>query len=169
MPYKDKEKGRENKKQYYQEHREEILAKMKKHYQEHRVEKKQYRQEHRDEISFYNKQYWKEYRDELLAKRKQYWKEHKEEWIATCKRYRQKHLDKVRGYAKKERNRRHRDLGFVPLNEYFKGSEAHHIDKDRVIYIPKEYHQSVRHCLETGRNMALINSIAWDYLIESRV
>ena len=169
MPYKDKEKEREHKKQYYQEHREEILAKMKKHYQEHRVEKKQYRQEHRDEISFYNKQYWKEYRDELLAKRKQYWKEHKEEWIAACKQYRQKHPDKMRGLAKKARNKRKRNLGFIPLNKPFENSDAHHICATFVIYIPKEIHQSIRHSVLRNRNMDEINAVAWNYLMESRV
>ena len=66
--------------------------------------------------------------------------------------------------ARKESNKRHRNLGFSPLNEYFEGSEAHHINFNDVIYIPKELHWSIRHNAWTGKNMALINSVAYQFL-----
>jgi len=56
-----------------------------------------------------------------------------------------------------------RQLGFVPLNDYFEGADAHHIDKVYVIYIPKEIHQSIRHNVFTGKNMKEINLVAFDY------
>jgi len=70
---------------------------------------------------------------------------------------------------KKSKVKRYRNLDFIPLNKPFEGSEAHHIDKDRVIYIPKEIHQSIRHNVWTGRNMVLINNLAYDYLLETKV
>ena len=46
------------------------------------------------------------------------------------------------------------------LNEWFEGSEAHHMSKDVVIFIPKELHWSVRHNLETGEGTEEINGKA---------
>jgi len=111
----------------------------------------------------------KKWKERHLDKVIQWRKEHPDEIREEVKQWRKENPDKVRGYAKKQSNRRHRDLGFIPLNEYFEGSDAHHINKNEVIYIPKKYHRSICHCLETGKNMALINSIAWDYLIESKI
>lgn len=59
-----------------------------------------------------------------------------------------------------------RDLGFVPLNKKFKDSHAHHIDKDYVIYIPAELHQSIYHSLVNDINMDKINALAFKYLFE---
>jgi hypothetical protein len=59
-----------------------------------------------------------------------------------------------------------RALGFVPLNEPFEGSEAHHIDTEHVIYVPKELHMSIRHNVWTGENMERINVIACQYMIK---
>jgi hypothetical protein len=65
--------------------------------------------------------------------------------------------------ARKSRAKR-RVLGFNPLNSPFLGCEGHHIDQNDVIYIPKNLHQSVKHCLSTGRNMEKMNALAGQYL-----
>ena len=56
-----------------------------------------------------------------------------------------------------------RGLGYIPLNESFEGSIAHHMDKTHVAYIPKELHDSVPHSVRTGENMQEINDrvFAW--------
>jgi len=68
-----------------------------------------------------------------------------------------------RYYYKQRRN-----LGLIPLNEPFKNSVGHHIDKNHVIYIPKELHKGY-HCLginKRGRkNMELINMRAIGFLL----
>lgn len=69
----------------------------------------------------------------------------------------------------KENTARRRKLGFDPLNEPFDNSEAHHIDFECVIYIPYKLHHSVRHCLETGRNMELFNAKVFEWLEQQRV
>jgi hypothetical protein len=61
-----------------------------------------------------------------------------------------------------------RILGFNPLNSWFPGCEAHHLDHDRVAYIPEELHRSVSHDVWTGRNMDKINAVAFEYLSKSR-
>ena len=59
----------------------------------------------------------------------------------------------------KAHNKR-RNLDFIPLNEYFKGAEAHHIDEKYVVYIPKELHRSIYHNHNIGQGMDEINIIA---------
>jgi len=66
-------------------------------------------------------------------------------------------------YRKKSDNKRKRNLGFIPLNEFFEGSEFHHIDRERGLFIPIELHKSISHCVETGKNMKEINLVAFDY------
>lgn len=97
-------------------------------------------------------------------------------------RYVEKH-DEIRTYQKeysqtvngkeanRRRNRKHktkreRGLGFIPLNECkVDGWEGHHIDKEFVIYVPKELHQSVRHNVFSGKNMDEINFIILQWYI----
>jgi len=81
-------------------------------------------------------------------------------------RWRAENPEKMRAFNRKHKAKRLRNLGFVPLNSPFYGCEAHHINKDDVIYIPKAMHLSVRHNLETGKNMDVINALAGQYLTE---
>jgi hypothetical protein len=59
-----------------------------------------------------------------------------------------------------------RALGFVPLNSFFVDSDAHHINKNDVIYIPRELHRSVYHNIWTGKGMDAINKLAGAFLTE---
>jgi len=74
-----------------------------------------------------------------------------------------RHSDRKAEIFRKHQAKR-RVLGYVPLNRPFDGCEGHHIDKEQVIYIPKELHQSVRHNMWTGVNMDVINAHAIAYL-----
>lgn len=56
------------------------------------------------------------------------------------------------------------NLGFEPLNSWFPGSEGHHVDMVRVIYIPKKLHRSIYHNLNTGKGMEEINKLAFEFL-----
>ena len=61
-------------------------------------------------------------------------------------------------------NDKKRGLRYIPLNSYQKGDEFHHMDISYGIYVPAEVHRSISHCLETGRNMAVMNALAFNYL-----
>ena len=61
---------------------------------------------------------------------------------------------------------KHRSMGFVPLNKLFIGCEGHHVDNEQVIYMPRELHHSVWHCQRTGKGMAKMNAIAYNYLFK---
>lgn len=70
--------------------------------------------------------------------------------------------------SKMKANSKRRCLGFNPINEYFKGSEYHHLryntngqkDDDIGIFIPRDIHRSVPHNGVTGLGMDEMNSIA---------
>lgn len=68
----------------------------------------------------------------------------------------------------KSRSQR-RDLGFVPLNAFFLGSEGHHVDTEQVIYMPEALHKSIRHNQFSGRGMAKINAVAYNFLFKQEV
>lgn len=61
-----------------------------------------------------------------------------------------------------------RTLGFVPLNQPIDGYEAHHVDKEHVIFMPKELHHSIYHNQWTGQNMDKINALAYEWLAKER-
>jgi hypothetical protein len=54
--------------------------------------------------------------------------------------------------------------GATPLNEYFVGSNGHHITTDFLIYIPKDLHTKYSHSLELGRHMDKINIAVIEWL-----
>jgi len=65
--------------------------------------------------------------------------------------------------ARQHHNRR--SLGHSFINEPFEDSEGHHLDKDYVLYIPRDLHRSIPHNLTTGKNMDLINVEALKWII----
>jgi len=150
-------------KQWYQRHKEEEIAKSKQYNQEHRKEKleywKQYNQKHREEKLIYNKQHYQENREKILA----YYQKNRDKRNQQAKVWQENHREQWREIERKNKFKR-RKLGFIPLNEPFEGSDAHHIDRNYVIYIPKEIHQGIRHSVLKNRNMDEINAVAFNYL-----
>jgi hypothetical protein len=58
-----------------------------------------------------------------------------------------------------------RNLGFIPWNSYYEGSEFHHMDKvGNGVYMPKEVHQGIYHNQFTGQGMDEMNALAMNYL-----
>lgn len=64
--------------------------------------------------------------------------------------------------------RRKRNLGFKPINDWFLGSDGHHIDKENVLFIPSELHKSIPHSQDDLESMQAINDVAfeWFYIEE---
>jgi hypothetical protein len=71
------------------------------------------------------------------------------------------------GWARAHAKRK--GLGYVFLNERFAGCEGHHVDNDQVIHVPKALHRSIYHNQHTGKGMAQINAIAYNYLFKQEV
>lgn len=116
---------------------------------------KQWLKDNPDKKKQYNKK--RREKEEHQEYMKQYLKEYSPIWRAN-------NPDKIREYDARIKNKRKRNLGFIPLNTHFEDAEAHHVDKDHVIYIPKTLHNNIYHNLSTGQGMAEINAKAFQYL-----
>lgn len=64
----------------------------------------------------------------------------------------------------KRGNAKRRQFGFIPLNNCSNGVVGHHIDKERVIYIPTEMHIGNHHSVIKDFNMDVINTLAFNWL-----
>lgn len=112
----------------------------------------------------YGKKWYKAYPEQAKEYRKQYCLEHSKEIKKWTYQWNREHPEEYKTIQKRHTNKRDRNLGFTPLNEYFKGSAAHHIDIKHIIYIPKELHKSVYHDLMRGTNMHIINALAVKFM-----
>jgi hypothetical protein len=74
---------------------------------------------------------------------------------------------KRRLFGRRE-NAQRRILGFNPLNSPFPGCEAHHVNQNDIIYIPKTLHRSIKHNRWTGEGITEINTLARQYLMETQ-
>lgn len=149
-----KERDKQYKKQYYLEHKEHIKQHHKKWLLEHKEYNRQYYLTH----SEYERQYYLAHFEHIKQYSKQRCLEKKEQ----IKQYRQSSSGKEA--FKRFKAKRQRNLGFIPLNEYFKDADAHHLDKNYVIYIPQEEHKSIWHSVLKNINMDEINALAFNYL-----
>jgi len=119
-------------------------------------------------------QYHKNNREEILRRHKQWakdnpekMKEYKEQWRENNPEHNRQWFKTDKGrIAQQKYNLNRRELGLNPLNKYFEGSEGHHINKNDIVYILKELHRSISHCLNTGRNMEKINRLAMENIGE---
>lgn len=119
-----------------------MYQKSKKGKEAHRKSMKKYRQTERGEISV------KKYKQSEKGKR-------------SDRKYKQSNKGKE---TQKRIKSKRRSLGFVPINNFFLDSHAHHFDINYVIYIPRDLHKSVSHNLFTGRGMKEINDLAFQWL-----
>jgi len=114
------------------------------------------------------KEYKKQYRRIYPEKRKQesdrYYTKHKEEIKERVRTYEK--TPKGKEVMFKHHYNRKRQLGFIPLNDYVEGRIRHHVNKEEVIYMNREDHEGISHCLKNGRNMEKINALAYRQLAE---
>lgn len=64
---------------------------------------------------------------------------------------------------KQKKDAKHRQLGFIPLNEVQENCVAHHISENFVIYIPKKLHESMYHNIWNWKNMNIMNKYAFEF------
>lgn len=158
-----------------------------------------YNEKHREEKNEYSKNYYEENKEEIKKRFKRYNEEHKNEKKEYNKTYLKKgfylgafgeegfslelfqeinKIGKVLGIGRlsvrtpkenKISRQRFKLKDVTALNEYFEGSELHHLTKDVVAFIPKELHRSIWHNLKTGKNMDLINRAALKFVKEQEL
>lgn len=160
-----------------------------------RIKNKEYREKHKEKFDLYFKEYGIINKEKLSEKHKKYYLQNQKIIKERVKLYRKtfrgketklkerlKHRDYYLKYYKdynksligKEKdkikyNKRKRNLGFIPLNEYFIDSHAHHIDDKNIIYIPKETHKLIWHRQKSIYTMDRINTYAYFFLIQQNI
>ncbi len=166
----NREKSRLISNRYRQNNRDELNKKGSERYhinlEESRRKGREYYHKMRDdpEVRKRNDEYIKKYRLEHVVELKEYSlyynrrPERKEYHRKRAKEYRMKDPEKY-----KVTNAKYRQLGFIPLNDYFDGAHAHHMDTEVVMYIPAEIHNGNKHTLTDHIKMADINDKAWEW------
>ena len=66
-----------------------------------------------------------------------------------------------------------KEMGFIPINKEFKGSQGHHIDKENVLFIPSWLHEGIKHSILKPKvnkfGIIQMNIAAWMwYIFEGR-
>jgi hypothetical protein len=150
---KNPEKVKEQNRKYKEENAENIKAGERKHYEENC-----------ENIKERSKKY-REVNPEKVKEKNRKWREENPEYN---KKYRKSPAGKA---TKRKANNKRRAFGFNPINEYFEGSEYHHLhydqygNEDRAIglFIPAELHRSIYHDSETGQGIKEIEAVAWKW------
>lgn len=156
---------------YYAAHKEEVAVRDAKYYVAHRAEHIAYNATHLKESAATQRAYraaHPEKRASAAAKCAAYYAANPERSMKQSRAWVAANPDGRSAICKKHSAKR-RALGFVPLNASFAGCEGHHIDKERVINMPKPLHHSVYHNQYTGQGMAQMNAIAYNFLFKQEV
>lgn len=134
----------------------------------------QYYLDNCEKIRKYKKRWYSENRKDILKKTNQYYTDNYEKSLELREQWRKNHPEYYKQYYKdnpekqamigRRQRFKRRGLGFFALNEFFEGSEGHHISQNFVIYIPKEIHRSISHNVWTGKNMEQMNKLAIEFL-----
>ena len=144
---------------YYQTHKEQINESSKK-----------YREEHKDELRSKQKliRSTDEYREHNRTKANERYLKDPSKAIAYGKKYRDSHPEIMRQIWQRAKSKRRGNMGFIRLNEWFEGSEGHHVDNNHVIFIPYDLHKQYWQDHKRPETMTLINVVAWNYLFEQK-
>jgi hypothetical protein len=163
VPFKDTEIQKQWQRQYYQDHRQAALDYATNRNASHPEIRRAYRVMHHQEIIDSNR-----LSEKNIICRAVYRNGHRKEAVETSRQWAKNHPEQ-RKIAHSKSKAVRRTLGFIPVNLPFPGCEAHHLDHDRIVYIPSESHKSISHNGTTGRGMAQMNAIAYNFLFKQEV
>jgi len=156
MPFKDPQKKKEYQQNYYQIHKIQL-------HKVNRPRTLKWQKDNPDKVKVINANYHKTHRKQRIKQSMKWHKNNPESIKLINQNWRKNHPEQLKIISKENKAKR-RKLGFIPLNEPFEKSDAHHIDFEYVIYIPEQLHDSIKHCVWTGKNMEEINNLAWAFL-----
>ncbi len=149
-----KQKANDANKKHYWKNRESLL-----------INKKEYYQNTIEERRTYGNNYYLKNSEKIKDKQRKSFDKEKEK----IRHYNYYHTPRGREVILKLQNERERNLGFNPLNTWFENSEAHHININDVIYVPYEINHCVYHNVYTGKNMFIINSMAYFFIFQQNI
>ena len=172
--------------------RECTKKRMQEYYSNNREKRKerqrQYRKDNPEKVAESHKRWRDANHEELLKKKKDEYRRNKPKYQESAKAYKKNNREKINNInnewrktpkgkenERKKRMRR-RGLGHCPINEWFRGSVAHHLrysttsteqDNNLTIYVPAKLHRSIKHNGRTGENMKAINMLLLEWYVEN--
>ena len=126
------EQKKEHKKQYRQEHKDELAERQKQYYKKHEEEYAEYRQEHKDELAEKRKQYYKDNKQELIEKAKKYYQENKANMLEKQNQYDQEHKEQ-KAERRKQYNQDHKAEVKEKRKQYRQAKKALQTQAEEVI------------------------------------
>ncbi len=148
-------------KKWCAEHKEHIKESRKQylliHSEQKKLSDKKYRLEHREHM----KKYYLIHQEDIKQRSKNRYLTNYEHIRKLQKEYQK--TPKGKEVMRKTKAKR-KEFGFISLNKPFLSSASHHINRNYVIYIPKELHERVGHSVSRNYNMKKINKLAFDWL-----
>ena len=150
--------------EWYMDNRDEVIARAAAWKASHPESGAEYYARHIEQTHDHHVAYYQEHRVEMDAKSAAWTQAHPDLMRAIKAKSQKAHPETARKVKAKRRA-----LGFIPLNQPFEGCNGHHVDRERVVYIPEVLHMSIRHNVWNGRNMDKINAAAFDYLSKQEV
>lgn len=168
---------KECKKGYYQDNKKRIREGQKRHYQENREYHREKNRNFHEQNPEYQKgrykndpEYYQERTREFNEQNPEYQKGHyQENREQICKQIRQQQkTPEGKIVSKKAKAKRKRELGYIPINDPFSGSEGHHLNREVVMNVPKEIHQkghTVTSCdtMKKLLTLAEVNDNCWNW------
>jgi len=94
MAYKDKEKERQNKKEYYQKNKEKILKRT-------RLFSKKWNQKNKKKAQLLHRKYYQKNKEKVLQYHKEWYQENRERILQQSRKYYQKNIEKIQLRHKK--------------------------------------------------------------------
>ncbi len=134
-----------------------------------KASKKKYYIEHTEQEKTRMKKYQNEHPEKIKEIHNNWIKSHSEEYKNRNKLYVSKYFKTPKGKILKAKiqSKRYRELGYNPVNDIFEGSHGHHINKEDVIFIPKDIHKKHPHAQNKPETMIAINRIAFQWLTDT--
>lgn len=123
---------------------------------------KKYRKAHLEQCKTASKKWADAHPEVNRVSAKEWNKTHPEQYKATGKRWWKTPKGKLARIRHNLRRRNFPPLKTI-LGKWFPGAHLHHMTWETGIWVPRELHRCIPHCLETGKNMDKINIIVMDW------
>lgn len=145
-------------KQYYEDNKDRRKVLASRYYEDNKEMFVQYYEDNKERIHTRQKQYRETHKEEIAARMKLYYRDN----IKMIREWRRAHPTEKRTYVV--------DVGSCThLNSYFDGCRRHHVDINTIIHIPKDMHIYHKHNIRTGEGMDVINSLAFEFLLQGEL
>jgi len=150
--YVTPEDVKEQKKQYYEQNKEQIAERQKQYYEQNKEQFKQYYEQNKEQIAENKKQYYEQTKEQFKQYREQYREQNKEHY----KQYREQHKEQIAEYQKQnyernkeqiaERQKQYRELHKEQIAERMK--QYRELNNEKILEYQKQNYERNKEQIE---------------------